>query len=45
VALGHGLHRAGDATAARSCWQEALALLADIGAPDAAQVRTLLDTT
>ena len=44
VALGHGLHRAGDATAARSCWQEALALLADIGAPDAAQVRTLLDT-
>src|SRR6266498_3280279 len=45
VALGHGLHRAGDATAARSCWQEALALLADIGAPDTAQGRSLFDTT
>jgi tetratricopeptide (TPR) repeat protein len=43
VVLGHGLHRTRDTTAARSCWQEALALLVEIGAPDAAQVRTLLD--
>jgi len=43
VVLGHAARRAGDATAARSCWQEALLLLAGVGAPDAAQVRALLN--
>jgi len=43
VTLGQALHRAGDAATARSCWQEALALLSDIGTPEAGQVRSLLD--
>ena len=44
VVLGHAARNAGeDATAARSCWQEALLLLTDVGAPDATQVRALLN--
>jgi len=37
VVLGHALYRTGDAAAARPYWQEALALLTDIGHPDADQ--------
>jgi Flp pilus assembly protein TadD len=43
VLLGQALDRAGDADAAQSCWQEALALFTAIRSPDADQVRTLLD--
>ncbi len=43
VTLGHSFHNTGDTTGARSCWEEALALLSDMGAAGAAQVRTLLD--
>jgi tetratricopeptide (TPR) repeat protein/transcriptional regulator with XRE-family HTH domain len=42
VVLGHAMRRTGNASAARSHWREALLLLTDVGAPDAAQVRMLL---
>jgi DNA-binding SARP family transcriptional activator/tetratricopeptide (TPR) repeat protein len=44
VILGHALRHAGRADAALPCWQQALALFTDIGAPDADQVRDLLQT-
>jgi tetratricopeptide (TPR) repeat protein/DNA-binding XRE family transcriptional regulator len=43
VKLGHVLDRAGDGSAARSCWQEALALFEDVGAPEVDEVLALLD--
>jgi tetratricopeptide (TPR) repeat protein/transcriptional regulator with XRE-family HTH domain len=45
VVLGHGRRRTGVPGAARSSWQEASALLSDLGVPEAAQVRTLLGDT
>jgi tetratricopeptide (TPR) repeat protein/transcriptional regulator with XRE-family HTH domain len=42
VTLGHALHRRGYHADARLCWQEALGLLVDVGAPDAGHVRALL---
>ena len=41
--LGHALRRTGDAAASTAAWQEALTLFADIGTPEADQVRDLLD--
>jgi len=42
--LAHARRQAGDLGAARSCWQEAQGLLADMSVPDADQVHALLDT-
>jgi DNA-binding SARP family transcriptional activator len=44
VILGHALRHTGRTEAALPCWQQALALFTDIGAPDADQVRDLLQT-
>jgi tetratricopeptide (TPR) repeat protein len=44
VVLGHALRHTGRTDAALPCWQQALALFTDIGAPDADQVRDLLQT-
>jgi DNA-binding SARP family transcriptional activator/Tfp pilus assembly protein PilF len=44
VILGHALRHTGRTEAALLCWQQALALFTDIGAPDADQVRDLLQT-
>jgi DNA-binding SARP family transcriptional activator/tetratricopeptide (TPR) repeat protein/DNA-binding XRE family transcriptional regulator len=44
VILGHALRHTGRAAAALPCWHEALATFSEIGAPDADQVRGLLQT-
>jgi DNA-binding SARP family transcriptional activator/tetratricopeptide (TPR) repeat protein len=44
VALGHAVGRTGGAGATRTVWRQALGLFADLGAPDANQVRDLLQT-
>jgi tetratricopeptide (TPR) repeat protein len=44
VVLGQLLGRRDGAGAARSCWQEALALFSEVGSPDAQQVHALLGT-
>jgi DNA-binding SARP family transcriptional activator/tetratricopeptide (TPR) repeat protein len=44
VILGHALRHTGRADAAQPCWQDALALLTNIGSPDAKEVQALLDS-
>jgi DNA-binding SARP family transcriptional activator/tetratricopeptide (TPR) repeat protein/DNA-binding XRE family transcriptional regulator len=44
VILGHALRNAQDADAAQPCWRQALALLTNIGSPEAKEVRALLDS-
>jgi DNA-binding SARP family transcriptional activator/tetratricopeptide (TPR) repeat protein len=44
VVLGHTLQHTDSADAAHPCWQQALALLTNIGSPEAKEVQALLDS-